>query len=202
MTLAHSQLARYRRIPPFGHGTIRRFHANAHAMKKLAGRDFEDLLQVRALFSYLTPDILIHIQCSIPVFEDLLSPPHENIVRELLFELATWHGLAKLRLHTDTTINSLEHSTRRLGEAIRKFKSETCTQLEARDLPAEDAARARRKLLKLAAGATTSKPTTRKAKKPREFNMKTYKLHALGHYAKAIRLFGPSDGFSTQTVCS
>ncbi|KAF8662105.1 hypothetical protein AX14_007091, partial [Amanita brunnescens Koide BX004] len=37
---------RYRNVPPFGHGTIRRFHTNAHAMKKLAGRDFEDLLQV------------------------------------------------------------------------------------------------------------------------------------------------------------
>jgi hypothetical protein len=168
-------------------------------MKKLAGRDFEDLLQVRALSSYLPTDILIHVQCSIPVFEGLLSPPHDNIVRELLFELATWHGLAKLRLHTDTTINSLEQ---RLGQAIRNFESETCTQLEARDLPAEDAARARRKLSRLAAGTTTSEPTTQKAKKPREFNMKTYKLHALGHYAKAIRLFGPSDGFSTQTVHS
>ena len=171
-------------------------------MKKLAGHDFEDLLQVCALSSYLPTDILIHVQCSIPVFEGLLSPPHDNIVRELLFELATWHGLAKLRLHTDTTINSLEHSTQRLGQAIRKFESETCTQLEVRDLPAEDAARAHRKLLRLAAGTTASEPTMQKAKKPQEFNMKTYKLHALGHYAKAIRLFGPSDGFLTQTVCS
>ena len=33
-------------MPTFGRGTIRRFHTNASAMKKLAGRDFEDLLQV------------------------------------------------------------------------------------------------------------------------------------------------------------
>ena len=39
-------LISYRHIPTFGRGTIRRFHNNASAMKKLAGRDFEDLLQV------------------------------------------------------------------------------------------------------------------------------------------------------------
>ncbi|KAJ8593117.1 hypothetical protein M405DRAFT_714071, partial [Rhizopogon salebrosus TDB-379] len=37
---------RYRNVPTFGRGTIRRFHKNASAMKKLAGRDFEDLSQV------------------------------------------------------------------------------------------------------------------------------------------------------------
>jgi hypothetical protein len=36
----------YQMIMPFGHGIIRHFHTNASAMKKLAGRDFEDLLQV------------------------------------------------------------------------------------------------------------------------------------------------------------
>ena len=41
---------RYRHTPTFGRGTIRRFHTNASAMKKLAGRDFEDLLQVRSIF--------------------------------------------------------------------------------------------------------------------------------------------------------
>lgn len=37
---------RYRSISTFGHGTIRTFAANSSEMKKLAGRDFEDLLQV------------------------------------------------------------------------------------------------------------------------------------------------------------
>jgi hypothetical protein len=37
---------RYRQVPPFGKGTIRRFTANPSAMRKLAARDFEDLLQV------------------------------------------------------------------------------------------------------------------------------------------------------------
>lgn len=38
---------RYRQVPPFGKGVIRRFTGNASAMRKLAARDFEDLLQVR-----------------------------------------------------------------------------------------------------------------------------------------------------------
>jgi hypothetical protein len=37
---------RFRQVPTFGRGTIRRFGNNVSAMKKLAGRDFEDILQV------------------------------------------------------------------------------------------------------------------------------------------------------------
>jgi hypothetical protein len=44
---------RYRNVPTFGRGTIRRFHTNASAMKKLAGRDFEDLLQVSLSFCFV-----------------------------------------------------------------------------------------------------------------------------------------------------
>lgn len=36
----------YRTIPTFGQSTIRRFSNNASSMKKLAARDYEDLLQV------------------------------------------------------------------------------------------------------------------------------------------------------------
>ena len=40
------KISRYHHVPTFGHGTIRRFCNNAASMKKLAARDFEDLLQV------------------------------------------------------------------------------------------------------------------------------------------------------------
>ncbi len=36
--------------------------------------------------------------------------------------------------------------------------------------------------------------------KPRSLNLFTYKWHALGDYVRAIRLFGGTDGFSTQVV--
>ena len=46
-SLSHSlSLLRYRQVPTFGRGTIRWFTNNASAMKRLAARDFEDLLQV------------------------------------------------------------------------------------------------------------------------------------------------------------
>ena len=41
---------RYRQISTFGRDTIRKFSNNTSAMKKLAARDYEDLLQVRVFF--------------------------------------------------------------------------------------------------------------------------------------------------------
>ena len=113
-------------------------------MKKLAGRDFEDLLQVRPAY-YLICVLNKAQQCAIPVFEGLLGDEYDKCLRILLFELATWHALAKLRLHTETTIVSLEHSTRRLGQAIRRFESEVCSKFVAFALPSEDAPRGRKK---------------------------------------------------------
>ncbi|KAG2063384.1 hypothetical protein BDR04DRAFT_1123294 [Suillus decipiens] len=79
--------------------------------------DFEDLLQ-----------------CAIPVFEGLLPSPYNELLLDLSFELATWHGLAKLRMHTDTTLNFLDlsqelhegdgkglHALGDYVQAIRKF---------------------------------------------------------------------------------
>lgn len=37
---------RFRLVPTFGRGTIRKFSKNTSEMKKLAARDFEDILQV------------------------------------------------------------------------------------------------------------------------------------------------------------
>jgi hypothetical protein len=44
--LISSVTTRFRAMPTFGSSTIRRFATNASEMKKLAARDFEDLLQV------------------------------------------------------------------------------------------------------------------------------------------------------------
>ena len=40
---------RFRQIQTFGRGTIRRFRNNTSEMKKLAARDFEDILQVTSI---------------------------------------------------------------------------------------------------------------------------------------------------------
>lgn len=41
----------FRQVPTFGRSTIRRFHNNVSEMKRLAARDFEDILQVGLVFS-------------------------------------------------------------------------------------------------------------------------------------------------------
>ncbi|KAF8165838.1 hypothetical protein B0H34DRAFT_856090 [Crassisporium funariophilum] len=183
---------RYRTIPAFG-TTIRRFAHNVSAMKKMAARDFEDLLQ-----------------CAIPVFDGLLTGEHNNIVVDLLFELATWHGLAKLCLHTESTVCALETSTERLGDALRQFAATTCEVYLTYELPSEEAARGRRTAAKVkkmhdqtttveggsSTAATARGKPTRLVKK---FNLQSYKPHALGDYAMMIRLYGPTDGYSSQT---
>ncbi len=42
-------LVRFRMIPTFGRGTIRRFKNNVSDLKNFAARDYEDILQVRSL---------------------------------------------------------------------------------------------------------------------------------------------------------
>jgi hypothetical protein len=135
------------------------------------------------------------IQCSIPVFEYLVPPPHNEIIADLLYELATWHALAKLRLHTDTTVRFLEGSTTRLGTVMRMFASTTCKAFYTVELPSEETARRRRAVL---AANGMQVALRRKAK---NLNTATYKFHALGDYANAIRRFGTTDNYSTQTVC-
>jgi hypothetical protein len=144
-----------------------------------------------------------------------LPKKHDEIVRKLLFELSTWHGLAKLRLHTEPTVISLENAIIRLGEILRKFSGTVCPAYATYDLPSEEAARVRRKAT-AAKKAKAQSPKKKKKKsttkseggnlksssrRQRSFNLVTYKLHALGWYPRAIRLYGTSDNYNTQTVC-
>lgn len=133
-----------------------------------------------------------------------MPTPHDRLVTDLLFELATWHALAKLRLHTETTLKALETSTKRLGDALRMFKKVTCAAYITKELPSEEAARGRRQAAlrnRQTPSATRRKAdSTRAGKREKEFNLSTYKLHALGDYATAIRKFGTTDGYTTQIV--
>ncbi|KAG1811133.1 uncharacterized protein BJ212DRAFT_1579186 [Suillus subaureus] len=176
---------RYQQVPTFGQGTIQHFSSNASAMKCLAARDFEDLLQ-----------------CVMPVFEQLLPSPLNEMLLDLLFELTTWHGLAKLQLHTETTLGFLDTSTTHLGKCLQKFMSKTAKRFVTCDLPSEEAARGHCKARAAAKGGNTSSranatgPST--GVKAQYFNFMTYKLHTLGDYVSAIRLFSTTDNNSTQ----
>jgi len=120
---------------------------------------------------------------------------------DLLFELATWHALAKLRLHTETTLNDLDNATTTLGRHLRKFVHKTCSSFSTKELPGEEAARGRRKAAKVAATSSSSTQSTASSgAKTKKFNLSTYKLHALGDYVKTIHLFGTTDSYTTQVV--
>ena len=158
---------------------------------------------------YQITGIYIHsiYQCAIPAFEGLLPKKHDKIIQKLLFELATWHGLAKLRLQTDSTLDDLENSSTRLGNILRKFKTNVCNDYATRDLPSEEAARGRRQAAeaqKAKGRHTTAPPTnlTAAIPKSRGFNMETYKLHGFPDYAASIRAHGVTENTSTKNVCN
>ena len=67
---------------------------------------------------------------------------------DLLFLLASWQALAKLRLHTERTLDMLRNVTRSLGITLRAFQKRTKTIFETKELPKEVAARVRRETKK------------------------------------------------------
>ncbi|KAH9884316.1 hypothetical protein C8Q73DRAFT_661143 [Cubamyces lactineus] len=173
--------ARYASIPAFGRGTIRRFGHNIATLKKLAARDFEDL-----------------VQCAIPCFEGLLPIAQDRVVHTMLFRLATWHALAKLRLHSDSTLAIFETITQQLGQAMRAFASHVCPQYDTQELDREYTARQRRKA-KLHRKTSTRKRLNDSEHAKKTFNLNTYKFHRLGDYPREVRENGTLDNTSTQT---
>ncbi|KAJ7642811.1 hypothetical protein B0H17DRAFT_884233, partial [Mycena rosella] len=173
---------RFRKVPTFGRSTIRRFHANVSEMKKMAARDFEDILQ-----------------CAYAVFEGLLPEPHNTIILTLIYIFATWHAYAKLRMHSDSTIKTFRGVTKKLGSQARHFVRTTCDAYVTYELPQEYKRRARRQAQKNS--KTGTNPTTSKSAKERKaWNLATYKWHSMGDYPDAIIDFGTTDSYSTQIV--
>lgn len=159
-------------------------------MKKLAARDFEDILQ-----------------CIIPVIEGLLDEPHNTRLLKLLYRTAEWHAFAKLRMQSDVTILQLEELTKELGVLMRSFKNTTCAEIHTKELPGEVKTRARQASRKSKSLPNSNNDNSAPAPAPpveastKTLNMCTIKWHSLGDYVQTIRLFGPTDSYSTQVVC-
>ena len=138
-------------------------------------------------------------QCAIPCFEGLLPEPHDSNIRMLLFTLAYWHSLAKLRMHTDSSLDLLDTATTTLGEALRQFKSVTCSAFATQESSAEYSRRVRNhtRLVNKGLATTDSAPS---GKRPRTLNLNTPKTHFLGDYVANIRATGTTDSGSTQAV--
>ncbi|KAB5588477.1 hypothetical protein CTheo_8081 [Ceratobasidium theobromae] len=196
---------RFRMMGTFGIDTIRKFHDDVSEMKSLAARDFEDILQ-----------------CSIPCFAGLF-PDHDEDIQSLLFILAEWHFLAKLRMHTESTISTLRAVTKLLGTRLRHFQNHIANTYTTHETNKEYRTRSRRKLAKnamapiqnlgaqLPAQATNSTTSNQKdqpgpaaatvlPRRRKQFSLQTYKIHALGDYPATIKEFGTTDSYSTQII--
>jgi len=122
-------------------------------------------------------------------------------VLHLLFVLCHWHGLAKLRLHTDDTLEIFERVTKDLGNRIRSFASDTCPCFATKELPREAQARRRRQGQQDPGRSSRSQDIASHAgQRPKGLNLQTYKLHALADYPSQIRMYGTTDSYSTQAV--
>lgn len=140
------------------------------------------------------------MQCSVPVFAGLLPEPYNAQVTKLLFVLCHWHGLAKLRLHTDETLQIFERVTADLANYLRSFVSDTCPSFQTKELRREADARKRRQERQNSGVAGGSLSQGSSARRPKGLNLQTYKLHSLADYPAHIRAFGTTDSYSTQTV--
>ncbi|KAF8195348.1 hypothetical protein K438DRAFT_1576427, partial [Mycena galopus ATCC 62051] len=141
--------------------------------------------------------------CCIPVVEGLLVEPWNTEVLNVLFTLAQWHSLAKLKLHTDTTVGLLGSETTVLGRSLRRFKSYVCPEFVTKELPSEEAARGRRQAKKAAQAKGKGRGsgiTAQLIAKVKQYSLLTYKLHGLGDYPVFIPWVGTTDSYSTQPV--
>ena len=140
----------------------------------------------------------------------------------MLFSLAEFHAFAKMRLHTERTLELFDQSVIKLGEDMRKFETVVCAAYETKELPRETAARGRREAAAAAkASSKTAPPGGRKGKgkasplaaaarhapqkpgaNPRQakFELSTFKYHSFGDYPDAVRAFGTLDVLSSQHV--
>ena len=143
-----------------------------------------------------------------PVFEGLLPEPFNSHIQDLLFDLAVWLSFAKLRQHTDLTLDQFENAMSSLGQQIRTFSSNVCASFVTMDTPKENATRTRRKAAKASnkSGQQTPSSSSTKPKTGPKcqwfFCIDTYKWHTLGDYLKSIQLHGTTDSYSSQTVSS
>lgn len=71
----------------------------------------------------------------------MLPEPHNGHLIRLFFTAAHWHGLAKLRAHSDLTLDVLDSVTKSLGQQFWDFRDKTCPEFETRELEYEFRAR-------------------------------------------------------------
>ncbi|KAG2052328.1 hypothetical protein BDR06DRAFT_983179 [Suillus hirtellus] len=120
-------------------------------------------------------------------FEDLL---------QLLFTMAHWHGLAKLRMHSDLTLEIMDEVTSTLGQQFREFKTTVCAVYQTCKLHKEVEAHAQCHAKK--AGKQTAGCKGKESCNLEKQAQSTQNFHALGDYVSTICWYGTSDLYSTE----
>ena len=96
----------------------------------------------------------------------------------LLFLLCHWHGLAKLHMHTDNTLELMESVTVALGNHLHVFTIETCTALSTKELHCETEAQMRhqghKSLQKPGISSSLQNNAQATVRKVRTLNLQTY----------------------------
>ena len=131
-------------------------------------------------------------------------------------------------MHTDVTLELLSQVTISFGNRIHAFQQKTCAVFSTHKLEREWAAwvwcqdrikkaatennsnvqKGKKAITKTnaqkgmkAMTKTNSQPReSSSGRQPKQFNLNTYKYHALGDYCNTIQWFGTTDSYSTQTV--
>lgn len=135
------------------------------------------------------------------MFENLLSQPDQNeIIMDLLFTMTHWQALAKLRLHTDTTLFILDEVTTQLGHQLRRFRDKLCPQFKTRALPKEIEAEKRCAAVSSSSKNSETRAANKKQNAIMKFSLSTFKFHSHGHVVEDIRRFGTTDLYSTGPV--
>ncbi|KAG7093235.1 hypothetical protein E1B28_006921 [Marasmius oreades] len=159
---------RYRQVPTFGNGTIRRFKKDVAKFSKFAGRDYEDALQ-----------------CAMPCYEGLFPDELDPLIQDLTFTFATYISYSSLRQHTDSTLATFKTVTKELGRSFREYVR-AVTDIDTRENDKEVESRIKRN------------PDGGTEPRKKCFSLTNYKTHALGHQIDAIRYWGTADGTNTQ----
>jgi hypothetical protein len=135
-----------------------------------------------------------------PCFDGLFEDDAYNAqVLDLLYVMAYFHALEKMRLHTGCTIEAIKLATPVLGDELRSFKSLMADQIDTKETPREVAARARRATRKASKTGRPVPESTGEAR-PKELNLNTLKVHRLGHVAQCIEEYGSLDSYDSRIV--
>ena len=135
------------------------------------------------------------MQCIIPAVNGLLPIEHEEVILRMLFTLATYHALGKMRIHTEYTLSYWEHATVCLSNELQHFHDQIA-DLDIHEMPQEACNRACQN------NTAASRSYVRSDWKPKTFSLATYKFHALGDGPAAVCEYGTTDSYSTAIVSS